>query len=182
MPKIDFSSGLTGYYKVIRIYDGDTITIETPIGTTPSLRLLGVDTPEIKASTQAEKNRAIAARQYLRDLILNKYVFITFEKSKTTLDGIGRGPYCRPLSYVFFRDTEANRNIFINMEIIWQGHGVKYFKYDFASEDFFRLDKATAQRRIDALTLTAPIQHSPILRPQRLPVTWGDLKKRVQSE
>ncbi|MCY3742882.1 MAG: hypothetical protein OXH00_17855 [Candidatus Poribacteria bacterium] len=101
MPSIDFASGRTGYYKVIRVYDGDTITIETPIGTTPSLRLVGVDTPEINASSRAEKHRAIAARDYLRNLILGKYVFITFEKSETTLDGIARGPFCRPLSYIF---------------------------------------------------------------------------------
>ena len=180
MPSIDFASGRTGYYKVIRVYDGDTITIETPIGTTPSLRLVGVDTPEINASSRAEKHRAIAARDYLRNLILGKYVFITFEKSETTLDGIARGPFCRPLSYIFIRDTKANRNIFVNLEIVWQGHGTKYFKYRFAYENFFRLDQAAAQNQIDALVLAAPVQQSPIqaLRPQRrLPVTWGHLKK-----
>lgn len=179
MPEIDFTSGVTGYYKVIRVYDGDTITIETPLGTTPSLRLIGVDTPEINASTQAEKNRAIAARDYLRTLILNKYVFITFEKSDKTLDGVGRGPYCRPLAYVFFRDTETNRNMFINLEIVWQGYGSKYFKYDFAYEEFFQLDQVTAQRRIDALTLTAPVQRAPQLRYRRsVPTTWAHLKQR----
>ena len=180
MPSIDFASGRTGYYKVIRVYDGDTITIETPIGTTPSLRLVGVDTPEINASSRAEKHRAIAARDYLRNLILGKYVFITFEKSETTLDGIARGPFCRPLSYIFIRDTKANRNIFVNLEIVWQGHGTKYFKYRFAYENFFRLDQAAAQNQIDALVLAAPDQQSPIqaLRLQRrLPITWGHLKK-----
>ena len=176
MPQIDFSSGLTGYYKVIRVYDGDTITIQTPIGTTPSLRLVGVDTPEINASTLAEKNRALAARDYLRNLILNKHIFIVFEKSETTLDGIGRGPYCRPLSYIFIRDTHANRNIFVNLEIVWQGHGTKYFKYDFAYEDFFRLNQATAQRRIDALTLMVPVQQSPHTH-RSLPTVWGHLKR-----
>lgn len=180
MPSIDFASGRTGYYKVIRVYDGDTITIETPIGTTPSLRLVGVDTPEINASSRAEKHRAIAARDYLRSLILGKHVFITFEKSETTLDGIARGPFCRPLSYIFIRDTQANRNIFVNLELVWQGHGTKYFKYGFAYQDFFRLDQAAAQNQIDALALTVPVQQSPIrtLRPQRrLLITWGHLKK-----
>ena len=180
MPSIDFASGRTGYYKVIRVYDGDTITIETPIGTTPSLRLVGVDTPEINASSRAEKHRAIAARDYLRNLILGKHVFITFEKSETTLDGIARGPFCRPLSYIFIRDTQANRNIFVNLELVWQGHGTKYFKYGFAYENFFRLDQATAQNQIDALALTVPVQQSPIrtLRPQRrLAITWGHLKR-----
>lgn len=176
MPSIDFASGLTGYYKVVSVYDGDTITIETSIGTTPSLRLVGVDTPEINASTLAEKNRAIAARDFLRNLILNKHIFIVFEKSETTLDGIGRGPYCRPLSYLFIRDTERDRNIFVNLELVWVGHGVKYFKYDFAYEDFFRLDQATAQRRIDALTLRVPVQQSPHIH-RSLPTVWGDLKK-----
>lgn len=178
MPSINFASGLTGYYKVIRVYDGDTITIETPKGTTPSLRLVGVDTPEINAHTQAEKNRAIAARDWLRRLILNKYVYITFESSNTTLDGIARGPFCRPLSYIFFK-TESGKNIFINLEIVWQGHGIKYFKYDFEYKDFFRLDKTTAQNRIDDLVLSVPQQRAPRYTnktPRILSTTWARLK------
>ena len=177
MPVIDFASGLTGYYKVIRVYDGDTITIETPKDTTPSLRLVGVDTPEINADTEAEKARAIAARDYLRNLILNKYVFITFERSDTTLDGIARGAFCRPLSYIFIRDTVSDKNVFINLEIVWQGHGVKYFKYDFEYEDFFRLDEASARQRISTLTLTTPNQQSPRLR-RVLTTMWAHLKRR----
>ena len=177
MPTVDFTSHLTGYYKVISVYDGDTITIETPIGTAPSLRLVGVDTPEIKGGTRAERNRAIAARDYLRDLILKKSVFIVFEESQTTLDGIRRGPYCRPLSYIFFRDTDNDKNIFVNLEIVWQGHGERYFQYDFDYEDFFRLDQATAQSRIDDLTLIAPVQQSPhTQRKKKLPMVWGQLK------
>lgn len=180
MPQIDFSTGRTGYYKVVRVYDGDTITIETPIGTTPSLRLVGVDTPEINATSQEEKNQAIAARDWLRKLILDEYVYITFEKSDKTLDGIGRGPFCRPLSYIFFK-TESGKNVFINLEIVWQGHGIKYFKYDFEFEDFFRLDRITAQNRIDGLELSAPQKAAPekINKLGRvLSVTWASLKTR----
>ena len=174
MPSVNFSSGLTGYYKVVRVYDGDTITIETPQGTTPSLRLVGVNTPEINADTQAEKNRAIAARDYLRNLILNKNVFITFEGSDTTLDGVERGPFCRPLSYIFIRVD--GKNIFVNLEIVWQGHGEKYFKYPFDYQDFFRLDKATAQSRIDSLILTPPHLDSPRLLKTEF-TTWANLKR-----
>ena len=97
MPTINFDSHLTDAYKVIRVYDGDTITIQTDIvngtnvGTTVNLRLIGVDTPEINAKTQDEKDRAIKARDYLREMILDKEVVITFEASEKTLDGIGRG-------------------------------------------------------------------------------------------
>ena len=181
MPEIDFASGRTGYYEVISVYDGDTITIRTPKGTTPSLRLVGVDTPEINADTEAEKTNAIAARDYLRQLILNKHIFITFEKSDTTLDGIARGAFCRPLSYIFIQDTVSGNNIFINLEIVWQGHGIKYFKYDFEYEDFFRLDRASAQERIDALVLSVPQQESPRNTnntPKVLSTTWARLKMK----
>ena len=180
MPQIDFVSGQTGYYEVIRVYDGDTITIRTPKGTTPSLRLVGVDTPEINADTQAEKDRAIAARDYLRGLILNKHIFITFEKSDTTLDGIARGAFCRPLSYIFIRDEASEKNIFVNLEIVWQGHGIKYFKYDFEFEDFFRLDRVSAQDRIDDLELSPPDQNAPQQSSnpnRRLSTTWAELKQ-----
>ena len=176
MPDVDLSSHLTGYYEVVSVYDGDTITVETPDDRRVTLRFVGVNTPEINASTQAEKDRAIAARDYLRGLILNKYVFITFEAANDTLDGVARGTFCRPLSYIFFRDTDADKNIFVNLEIVWQGHGEKYFKYPFAYEDFFRLDQATAQSRIDSLTLTAPTPLSPQY-PKSTPTTWATLKR-----
>ena len=184
MPTINFHSHLTGIYEVVRVYDGDTITIETEIGTTVSLRLIGVDTPEINAKTQAERNRAIRARDYLRDMILDKEVVITFEASTKTLDGIGRGPYCRPLSYIFYRDTAAEKNIFVNLQIVWDGHGEKYFKYDFEYEDFFRLDQAEAQRRIDELDLEPkPKGRLWIVTPESpqhrktVVTTWANLKR-----
>lgn len=179
MPTINFDSHLTGIYEVIRVYDGDTITIRTEIGTTVSLRLVGVDTPEINAKTKAERNRARQARDYLREMILNKEVVITFEASDTTLDGIGRGPYCRPLSYIFVRDTEAEKNIFVNLQIVWDGHGEKYFKYDFDYEAFFRLDQAEAQRRIDALGLSPEVSAVQPEAPQHrntVITAWARLK------
>lgn len=179
MPQIDFTSRRTGYYKVIRVYDGDTLTIETPNGRTPSLRLVGVDSPEINADTAKEKTRAIAARDYLRHLILNKYVFVTFEKSDNTLDGVARGPFCRPLSYIFIRDTGGQKNIFVNLEIIWQGHGVKYFKYDFEYMEFFRLGEAEARARIDTLILTVPNPQAPQIQ-KVLPTTWARLKTEYE--
>ncbi|MCY3742881.1 MAG: hypothetical protein OXH00_17850 [Candidatus Poribacteria bacterium] len=57
---------------------------------------------------------------------------------------------------------------------------MKYFKYRFAYENFFRLDQAAAQNQIDALVLAAPVQQSPnpgTASARRLPITWGHLKK-----
>lgn len=178
MPTIDFDSGFTRYYKVIRVYDGDTLTIETPIGTQVSLRLVGVNTPELNDSSPGKRLQAIMARDYLRKLVLNKYIFVTFEKSNTTLDGIARGPFCRPLAYVFIRGPVGiplKKNIFVNLEIVWRGYGAKYFAYDFPYKDFFRLDENTAQKRINDLILIEHVQQAPQRR-RNLPTVWGRLK------
>jgi micrococcal nuclease len=66
--------------RVIKVYDGDTITIASklPYYESPlyrlSVRLNGIDTPEIKGKTDDEKNAAKKARDALSALILNKYV------------------------------------------------------------------------------------------------------------
>ena len=59
------------------------------------------------------------------------------------------------------------------------GHGIKYSKYDFEYEDFFRLDKTTAQNRIDDLVLSVPQQRAPQDRNKTsriLSTTWARLK------
>lgn len=154
MPQLDFTSPFSVYKKIVRVYDGDTITIEADNGNKVSLRLVGVNTPEIKGKTAEEKARAIDARDWLREMILNKHVFILFEESGKTLDGIKRGRYCRPLIYVFIRDESAKKNIFVNLELVWQGHGDKYFKEPFAYEKFFKLDEEIARKRIAELDLS----------------------------
>ena len=64
--------------RVIKVYDGDTITIASklPFDNSPlyrlSVRLNGIDTPEIKGKTEDEKTAAKQARDALSNLILNK--------------------------------------------------------------------------------------------------------------
>ena len=69
--------------KVIKVYDGDTITIASllPNTTEPiyrfSVRLNGIDSAEIKGKTKAEKEIAEKARDALYDLIFGKIVYLT---------------------------------------------------------------------------------------------------------
>lgn len=66
--------------RVIKVYDGDTITIASkiPIKDSPlyrfSVRLNGIDTPEIKGGDEIEKRVALMARDALSDKILYKDV------------------------------------------------------------------------------------------------------------
>ena len=83
--------------KVIKVYDCDTITIATkfPYLTTLNesnimyrfhVRLLGIDTPEMKTKNEDEKAIAQLAQKTLSDLILNKNVTL----KNTSLDKYGR--------------------------------------------------------------------------------------------
>ncbi len=66
--------------QVIKVYDGDTITIAArlPYDASPvyrlSVRLNGIDTPEIKSKNAEEKQVAKQARDYLASLILYQTV------------------------------------------------------------------------------------------------------------
>ena len=52
--------------KVVKVYDGDSVTIGTLDRTRHSCRLIGIDTAEIRARTPAERAAAYASRDVLR--------------------------------------------------------------------------------------------------------------------
>ena len=70
------------YGKVVKVYDGDTITVATPLDNTRapiyrfSVRLRGIDSPEIRGSSLKEKAAALAARDALSAKVLNQMVFL----------------------------------------------------------------------------------------------------------
>ena len=81
----------TGY--VIKVYDGDTITIAAPIshGITKkvfkfSVRIKGIDCPEMRTKDENEKEIAIKAKEYVSEMVLYKQV----ELSEISFDKYGR--------------------------------------------------------------------------------------------
>ena len=68
--------------RVIKVYDGDTITIaaKLPFKDSPlfrlSVRLNGIDAPEIKSKNEDEKNAAKVCREVLAKLVLNKFIHL----------------------------------------------------------------------------------------------------------
>jgi len=91
--------------KVIKVYDGDTITIasklpfpDSPIYKFP-VRLLGIDCPEIKGSTETEKNLAKTARDALSTRINGKIV---------TLKNVTTEKYGRLLADVYIDGVNMN--------------------------------------------------------------------------
>jgi len=66
--------------KVVKVYDGDTFTVEAypwpGLEAKASVRVNGVDTPEIRGKCEAEKRKAIEAREFVKWLILGETVFL----------------------------------------------------------------------------------------------------------
>ncbi len=66
--------------KVVKVYDGDTFTVEAypwpGLEAKTSVRVNGVDTPEIRGKCEQEKQKAREARDFVKSLILGKVVFL----------------------------------------------------------------------------------------------------------
>ena len=103
--------------RVIKVYDGDTITIASklPYKKSPlyrfSVRLNRIDAPEIKGVSKKETQMAIISRDKLAEKCLNKQV---------TLTEIKREKYGRVLADVYCD------GLFLNEWMIEQRLAVKY--------------------------------------------------------
>lgn len=91
--------------KVIKVYDGDSITIAAqPYDNYPmyrfSVRLNGIDTPELRTSSENEKKHAKIARDALHDKIFDKIV---------TLKNVESEKYGRLLADVYLEDENINQ-------------------------------------------------------------------------
>jgi len=77
--------------RVIKVYDGDSITIATYVHGLPTLyrfsvRLNGIDCPEMRTRNETEKKAAVIAKELLSDKILGRYV----ELRNVSLEKYGR--------------------------------------------------------------------------------------------
>jgi endonuclease YncB( thermonuclease family) len=96
----------SGY--VIKVYDGDTITIASklPYKQSPlfrfQVRLNGIDCPEMKSKNEEEKFVAKIAQNELENLILHKHVH---------LKNISVEKYGRILADVYLDDFQLNKHM-----------------------------------------------------------------------
>lgn len=107
---------------VIKVYDGDTITIASKLPYPKSelyrfsVRLNGTDSPEIKSNNEDEKTIAKEARDYLTSIILHKHVFL---KNITT------EKYGRILADVYLGDLHINKLMIIERFAVEYNGGTK---------------------------------------------------------
>ena len=74
-------NGYKTFAKCVHAYDGDTIHVVFKMPHSNEynkwiIRMMGIDTPEIKAKNTNEKQLAVKARDFLRELILDKIIII----------------------------------------------------------------------------------------------------------
>jgi endonuclease YncB( thermonuclease family) len=110
--------------RVIKVYDADTITIASklPYNESPmyrlSVRLNGIDTPEMKGKgvSDEEKEAAKLARDFVYNLVFNKYV---------RLENIQSEKYGRILADVFIDDIHLNDMLLVKRYAVKYDGGTK---------------------------------------------------------
>jgi endonuclease YncB( thermonuclease family) len=90
----------------VRNYDGDTVTFNIPnihpvIGDKVSIRVRGIDTPEIRTKCEKEKVLGYKAKQVVADLFVGA--------KDITLTEVGRGKYFRLVANIIIDGTNLSQ-------------------------------------------------------------------------
>lgn len=115
-----------GLYEIDHFVDGDTIAVKMN-GTTESIRMIGVDTPETHKPNTPVQCYGPAAAAYTKNLIGKNSVRLESDPKSTNRDR-----YNRLLRYVYLPDGKL-----VAHELIANGYGFAYTQFPFTkSQDF----------------------------------------------
>ena len=122
---------------VERVVDGDTLLLQSG----ERVRLIGVDTPEIKHPKKPVEYFGKEASAFTRRVVEEKRVRLEFDQANAARGHKDR--YGRTLAYVFLEDGTL-----LNAEIIKQGYGHAYTQFPFSRmEEFRRLEREAREQR-----------------------------------
>ena len=100
---VALAQGLHTTAHVTRVIDGDTIAVTLADGESATVRLLGIDTPELGRDGRAAQPFAEAARDFTRRLVGGRVVQLAADPRADQIDRYGR-----ILRYVYLRDVHLN--------------------------------------------------------------------------
>ena len=109
------NSGNTISYKVVEVVDGDTVKIDMN-GTTETIRLIGIDTPETVHPSKPVECFGIEASNKAKELLSGKTVSL-----ETDISQGERDKYGRLLGYIILADGTN-----FNLQMIKQGYAYEY--------------------------------------------------------
>jgi len=111
---------------ILRVVDGDTVDVDIDLGfgvwlRKERVRLHGIDTPESRTRDLEEKKYGLAAKQFVKDILLvgSKQRLIT-EKDKT-------GKFGRILGKFLVHDVKEDREMHLGQIMIREHQAVAYF-------------------------------------------------------
>lgn len=118
LPVFSFN-GIKNWCKCVNVYDGDTITVIFEYRhqiIKEKIRLWGIDTPEIRTRDDEEKKAGFVARDYLRDQILHKFIWVEF---------LCEDKYGRSLGKIYRKNNDAES---LNDELVRLGMAKEYMR------------------------------------------------------
>ncbi|TSC95765.1 MAG: micrococcal nuclease [Parcubacteria group bacterium Athens1014_10] len=105
----------TQYYKVVKVIDGDTITVNID-GTNEVIRIIGADTPETKDPRKLVECFGFEASEKAKELLSDQWVELESDQTQGNKDKYDR----------FLRYVRTKEGLFYNLEIIKQGYAHEY--------------------------------------------------------
>lgn len=138
---------VTGTYRVTKIDDGDTIVIDMD-GKNETVRMIGVDTPEVKDPRKPIQCFGETASNFTKTLIGTNTVRLEADPQNTNRDR-----YNRLLRYVYLPN-----NLLVNAEIIKQGYGFAYTGFPFnKKQQFIQLQENAKSNNLGLWNKCQPI-------------------------
>lgn len=111
---------------ILRVVDGDTVDVDIDLGfgvwlRKERVRIHGIDTPESRTRDLEEKKYGLAAKQFVKDILLvgSQQRLIT-EKDKT-------GKFGRILGKFLVHDVKEDREMHLGQIMIREHQAVEYF-------------------------------------------------------
>lgn len=117
------------WLEVVKVVDGDTIEVRID-GKLESVRLIGIDAPEIEGNT---KENGIESKNYLVNLIGNEKVRLEADETQDDRD-----IYDRLLRYVFLKNGKMINEIMIETKMAREYTFRTKYKYQ---EEFRKIGK-----------------------------------------
>lgn len=129
-----------GPYVVAHVSDGDTIMIRTAGRKTLTVRLLGVDAPEVDGPYRRAERGGTEAKAFVHSLLAGQSVYVEVDPGEGRRDKHGR-----ELAYLY----RAADCLFVNGEIIKRGYGRTYRRFPLRHREMFdRFEREARRSRV----------------------------------
>ncbi len=129
------ANSVEGPYPVTKVVDGDTIWVDRQ-GARAKLRLIGLDTPEVRDPRKPVQCFGIEASEHAKQLLTGQQVYLEHDPGQDSIDKYGR-----ELAYVW-----TTSGALINLDMIAEGFGHEYtYDLPYKYQERFRAAQAEAR-------------------------------------